>query len=97
MKDEDKKDAVEQVQKTVALLASGNQTAQRINDVLQEADDLRATNVELMILGSIIYAAGYARADDLDLDGFLQLCAAAYGSVELVKQDKKLILGPRGN
>ena len=93
----DKEDAIEQIKTTVNLLATGQVTAQRINDVLQEADDLRATKVELMILGSIIYAAGYARADDLDLDGFLQLCAAAYNSVELVQKDKKKILGPWGN
>jgi len=81
----------------VDLLATGQLTAQRINDVLSEADDLRATRVELMIIGAIMYAAGYAHADDLDLDDFLALCASAYNNVELVKQKHSRLLKPWGH
>jgi hypothetical protein len=70
-----------------ALLLRGAGTAQRIHDVLMEAEDLRGAEIEVLIIGCIMHAAGLAHHDELDLDDFLQLCAVAHRDVLLTKKE----------
>ena len=79
-----------------ALLLKGAHTAQRLNDVVQEAEDLKELDVEILIIGSIMYSAGYARHDGLDLDGFLALCAAAFQDVVLTPTRSQIVKLPPG-
>lgn len=68
-----------------ALLVHGANTAQRVHDVLMEADDLRAVKIEVLIIGCIMHVAGLAKHDDLNLDDFLAMCATAHQDVSLTK------------
>lgn len=68
-----------------ALLHKAAPVATRMNDVLQEPDDLREQDTKLMVVAALLYSAGWAQKTQLDLEQFLTLAIHAFGSVQVDK------------
>lgn len=68
-----------------SLANFGNRYTNRINEVLLEADDLRALPDKQFTLAVIVYAAALAKLTKLELDDFLILSSKIYQRVEVKK------------
>jgi len=61
-----------------SLCEKARPRANRINEVLLEADDLRELKDEQMAIASLLYAVGMAKLTQLDLEDFVSLAMFAY-------------------
>ena len=64
-----------------ALFHKAVPVANRFNDVLQEADDLREEDTKVMVIAALLYAAGFAQQTGLAMESFVVLASAAHSKV----------------
>jgi len=70
------------------LLVMAEPRANRINEVLNAADDLRTLDDKQMVVAAILFAVGLAKFTSLDLEDFVALSAHAYRNVDPEKKEK---------
>jgi hypothetical protein len=69
-----------------SLIEKAQPRANRINDVLNESDDLRELPDRQMAIASLLFAVGMAKLTKLDLEDFVGLAAYAYVHVSPDKE-----------
>lgn len=66
------------------LVEFGVRHANRMNEVLLEADDLRAMNDKQITVTALCFASAMAQLTQLPIEDFIGLCLFAYKSVNVV-------------
>jgi hypothetical protein len=75
------------------LLEKATPRANRINQVLLEAADLRELRDEQMTIAALVYAVNLAKLTNLNVSDFISLCAFCYMHTGHEAQDEQ----PEGN
>jgi hypothetical protein len=70
-----------------SLIEKAQPRANRINEVLNEADDLRTLDDKHIAIAALLYAVGMARLTQLDLEDFTALAVYAYIHVSPDKEE----------
>ena len=69
------------------LMEKAQPRANRINEVLLEADDLRELDDKPMAVAALLYAVGMAKLTKLELEDFTSLAIYAYIHISPDKQE----------